>query len=180
VTRLFIPSRDNNRRSQANLLPHLQPPAIIKLVQNALSDWGSKAVAVVHREAATVQLTRNTLTAQCWAIAATAIGGIITSDQRTARYALIDRVARERLEERGLVKHVQGIGRMANVEVMWSKESTRRHCASHEVEASSDQQKSTPNIWPQCRVGSRIPGDDHHHNYHRRKTRNTGSHLPSM
>jgi len=117
VTQLFISTRDDYWRSQADLPPFLQLPAVIKLVQNTLSDWGSKAVAV-HREAATVQLTENTLTAQCWAIAATATGDISTSDQREARHALTDRVARDRLERRGPVKHAPCIGSMANVEAM--------------------------------------------------------------
>jgi hypothetical protein len=107
VTRLFTPTTDN-RRNQAELPPHQQPATIIKLVQNAMSDWGSKEVAV-HQKDATVRLAQLTLTAHCWAIAAPATGVIITSDQRAARYAVIDRVARERLEERGPVKHAPGI-----------------------------------------------------------------------
>jgi hypothetical protein len=39
-----------------------------------------------------------------------------TSDQRAARYAVIDRATRGRLEKRAPVKHAPGIGRMANVE----------------------------------------------------------------
>jgi hypothetical protein len=95
--------------------------------RTALKDWGSKEVAV-HQKEATARLAQLTLTAHRWAIAAPATGTIITSDQRAARYAVIDRVARERLEKRGPVKHAPGIGRMANVEAVWPQDSTAALC----------------------------------------------------
>jgi hypothetical protein len=170
VTRLFTPTTDN-RRNQTELPPHQQPATIIKLVQNALSDWGSKEV-VVHKKDATVRLAQLTLTAHCWAIAAPATGVIITSDQRAARYAVIDRVARERLEKRGPVKHAPGIGRMANVEAVWPQESTAALCLPRGRERRPPEKYTKHmarlalgSIPPQRRVGSRIPGDGHHNNY---------------
>jgi hypothetical protein len=78
VTLLFIPHPA--LRGQTECPPHRQPAAVIKVVQNALSDWGSKAVAV-RSEPATVMLTPNTLTAHSWAIADPATGALITSDR---------------------------------------------------------------------------------------------------
>jgi hypothetical protein len=121
VTLLYTPRPI--RRGQTNTPPHRHPAAVIKLVQNALSDWGSKAVAV-RCEPATVRLTTNTLTAHRWAIADQATGTLITSDQRAARRAVIDRVMRNRLEMRDPIKHAPGAGRMDNVETVWQEEST--------------------------------------------------------